>query len=157
MMHMLKVFIAAIVITISTPAFADRIENPNQLADTFNKCAANYEAFGTEINKMNQRIQTNSQEYNLNGTITYQSTMVWNRDMRMLMHYFQNDWHSVVHDTGATVQKCNAVINYYSRCMEELWDNVVAKVSVRRPTTGCLGRLYDTYGDMHPDSYQHGR
>jgi hypothetical protein len=155
-----KAVIAAALIALAAPngAYADRLADPNGLAQAFEACAANKRLFDIEVGKLNQTISANSNEYNLTGgTISYASTMVWRRDLRMLMHFFEADWNSVVHDTGATVGRCNAVINFYSRCVEELWDNVLKEVSVRRPTTGCLGRLYDRYGDMPDDSYQHGR
>lgn len=155
-----QALIAAALIALASPtgAYADRVADPNGLAQAFEACAANKRLFDIEVGKLNQTISANSHEYNLTGgTIAYASTMVWRRDLRMLSHFFEDDWNSVVHDTGATVGRCNAVINFYSRCVEELWDNVLKDVSVRRPTNGCLGRLYDRYGDMPADSYQHGR
>ncbi|CDL00273.1 exported protein of unknown function [Magnetospirillum gryphiswaldense MSR-1 v2] len=138
------------------PAAADTIR-ADEVSPILETCSANQYRFTNSVHRIGEAIQRQSTEYHpKTGTITYQSTRVWDRDIRMLMHHFSVDFNAVSQGGGATVARCNAVINYYSRCVDDLHDNVVADVSVRRPTTGCLGKLYDTY-HLTADDYYHGR
>jgi hypothetical protein len=138
------------------PAAADTIR-ANDVLPVVETCSANQYRFAETVHRIGEAIQRQSTEYHpKTGTITYQSTRVWDRDIRMLMHYFSVEFNAASQGQNATIARCNAVINYYSRCVDELHDNVVADVSVRRPTTGCLGRLYDTY-HLTEDDYYHGR
>lgn len=156
MKTMMMIATMAIYIFIGNNAYADRIDNPKQLQSIIEKCDANYRVMTDDVRSLNARIHENSFEYNTEGTITYESTMVWRRDIKMLMSFMEIDWARVTHDTGMTVERCNSVLIFYSGCVDELVANVLAKVSVRRPTTGCLGKLYDRYAPTK-DDWVHGR
>lgn len=155
MKNILKIAAFVISILVGSNVYADTVTNNGHSA--LQVCADNQYKFYDSVRRIGDEIQRRSVFQNPNsGDITYESTRVWDRDIRMITHYFSVDFNAVTHSVNATVGRCNNVINFYSRCVDELYDNVTAKVSVRRPTTGCLGRLYDTY-KLTDEDYYHGR
>jgi hypothetical protein len=151
-----QALIVAFIFLAKAEAYADAA--PNEEWRAANKaCSENSYKFADSVHRIGQEIERRSVDNNSrSGDIAYNSVRVWDRDIRMIMHYFNIDIRTAAADPGVTIGKCNNVISFYSRCVDELYGNVIAKISVQHPTTGCLGRLYDTY-HLTDDDYYHGR
>ena len=142
---------------IGTPfaAHADQVPNsPKDDADA-GRCLKYWADFHAAVSRINENIIGNSREYSpKTGVIAYPSNQVWARDLRMLLHYLDADFREVFSHTPKSAVQCSAVIEFYSGCVDELYANLTAAVSVRYPKTGCLGRLYETYLLTDDDYYQ---